>query len=207
MSGPSNNSTEERTERTDFDRYNDQRSRQLADIVRFPEFQRNSEMRELTYDRSALASQRVVVIGTNYTAENVIKQLLAIGFRDIHLWSNERDSRGVSIGKKMLAGLNHVSPYFRGKEDLESLETRAITAGFDELGITGDLKVILECIAGVSPLSLDELYMFSEDLNVDKSLLKRVFSWAKLMSLVYLADDDRFDVNCLIKSLLIDSNE
>ena len=78
---------------------------------------------------------------------------------------------------------------------------------FDELGITGDLKVILECIAGVSPLSLDELYMFSEDLNVDKSLLKRVFSWAKLMSLVYLADDDRFDVNCLIKSLLIDSNE
>lgn len=133
---PNIDSTEERTEPTDFDRYRDQRARQLSDIVRFPEFQRNSEMRELVYDRSELSSQRVVVIGTNYTAENVIKQLLAIGFRDIYLWSNERDSRGVSIGKKVMKGLNHVSPYFRGRQGLDSLETRAITAGFDEIGVT-----------------------------------------------------------------------
>jgi len=101
----------------------------------FPEFDRNHGMIEMVYDRKKLESQNIVIIGNNATSEELVKQLLVFGFRDVYLWDPARDEHGNSKAAATLRRLNHISPHYRGRQGHESLEARAITAAFDALGI------------------------------------------------------------------------
>jgi molybdopterin/thiamine biosynthesis adenylyltransferase len=99
-----------------------------------PEFVRNSQMNDLRYDPKRLAETPVVVIGANVLAERTLEQMLVFGFRDVTLWSGERDDSGESHAVQMLRRLSHISPYYRGVSGPASLESRAICASFDASG-------------------------------------------------------------------------